>query len=73
MKDQSISIHRIEGRPILRFVAGRMLVCDSASPEDWLADEVAFPIPPHEWERVRRAVESFNAIMSKEKIAEAAE
>ena len=72
MKDQSISIHRIEGHPILRFVAGRMLVCDSAS-ADWIADEVTFPTPPHEWERVRRAVESFNAIMSEAQIAEAAE
>ena len=72
MKNQSIGIHRIEGHPILRFVAGRMLVCDSAS-ADWLADEVTFPTPPHEWERVRRAVESFNAIMSETQIAEAAE
>jgi hypothetical protein len=72
MKNQSLSIHRVEGHPILRFVAGRMLVCDSAS-ADWLADEVTFPIPPEEWERVRRAVESFNAIMSEAQIAEAAE
>ena len=72
MKNQSLSIHRVEGHPILRFVAGRMLVCDSAS-ADWLADEVTFPIQPHEWERVRRAVESFNAIMSETQISEAAE
>ena len=72
MKDQSISIHRIEGRPILRFVAGRMLVCDSAS-DDWLADEVTFNMPKHEWDSVRRAVESFNAIMSEAQITEAAE
>ena len=64
MKDQSISIHRIEGHPILRFVAGRMLVCGSAS-ADWLADEVAFPIPPSEWERVAGAVLAFNAAMAR--------